>query len=473
MTTSAACRVLVVDDDESLQYTFRELLSRNGYTVETTGDPFHALKLLPEFDPHIVILDVSMPKMNGLELLRKLKEIRPDVLALMITAFGSQEIAVKAIKSGADDYFQKPFSNELMLLTLENARKRLDLQIEIQSLREDSRNHKGIPFIGGSQAMKGVRSIIDQVAQADVTVLITGESGTGKEVVASHIFSQSPRRKNPFIKINCAALPESLIESELFGYEPGAFTGATTTRKGKFELADSGTIFLDEIGDMTPATQTKVLRVLQEREVERLGAACPIDVDVRMIAATNQNLEERISEGLFRSDLFYRLNVVGITIPPLRERREDIAPLARHFAIQKSLKYGRPGFEIPDDVMEHLVAHEWPGNVRELENGIARAVVLDDPRSIIPAMARGGQEFADPFPGFGPLEELPYKEAKKRILERFERYYLLALMDRVGHNVSRAARLAQMDRKNFWVKVKNYLPDRETHGEVGSDPEEP
>jgi len=493
------CRVLVVDDDAALQYAFRELLTLEGYEVHTTGDPFDGLKILPEYQPHIVLLDLSMPKMNGLEMLAQIKKRSPQIVVIVITAYGTQEIAVRAIKSGADDYFSKPFSNEAMLLTLKNARERLHLEQENRDLREEmgARIAPGIRSL--SPRMADVARTIDQVAETDVTVLIRGESGTGKEVVANTLYQKSRRRGKPFVKLNCAALPESLIESELFGYEPGAFTGASSIKKGRFELANGGTIFLDEIGDMTFSTQTKVLRVLQEREVERLGASTVLAVDVRVLCATNQNLEAKIQSGQFREDLYYRLNVVKIVVPPLRERPEDIPLLAQHFLDLYADRFDKPRCTISTAMAAKLASYPWPGNVRELENGVARGVVLDDLDSIVPRQDPGAlnvppptaesPQDAGPQTGaaasstlddqevqslldMGSLVALSYREAKRRVLERFERFYLLALLEKGDRNVSRAARAARMDRKNFWVKLKPYLRGREQNVILPGDDKE-
>ena len=450
------CRVLVCDDDAALQYAFRELLTTEGYVVRTVGDPYEALRVCAEWTPHICVLDLSMPKMNGLELLTQIKKKWAQIAVVMITAYGTEEIAVRAIKSGADDYLSKPFSNEGFLLTIKNARDKLKLVTENRSLREEIATTKGQLLTGDSARMAEVMQVIDRTADTDVTILIEGESGTGKEMVASTIYQRSRRRGRPFIKLNCAALPESLIESELFGYEAGAFTGATAQRKGRFELAHGGTLFLDEIGEMTLSTQTKLLRVLQEREVERLGGSEVVSVDVRVICATNVNLEEAIEKNTFREDLFYRLNVVRIHVPPLRERPQDIPMLANHFLGVYATKFGKPRPELPDRVKERMLAYHWPGNVRELENGIARGVVLENLDVVVPRSGPAREAEDELLGDMEGLIGLPYRDAKKRVLERFERFYLLSLMERADQNVSQAARDARMDRKNFWVKLKGY-----------------
>ena len=463
------CRVLIVDDDEALQYTFREVFSSQGYTVETTGDPYEALRLVPVFCPHICVLDYSMPKMSGLELLAKLREKHPEIVYIMITAYGSEDLAVKAMKAGAYDYFKKPFDNDEIILILEKARERLNLISENKAIQK--RLVEKVEIIGESARIKEIMGVVDQVAGTDVTVLIQGESGTGKELIANAIHSRSKRAAGPFIKLNCAALPETLIESELFGYEQGAFTGATARKKGRFELANGGTIFLDEIGDMTPSTQTKVLRVLQEREFERLGGGKVVNVDVRVIAATHQRLDQRIVDGSFREDLYYRLNVVNIKLPALRERIEDVGELAAHFLSEYASRFAKPVPVLSPALLEQMKQYAWPGNIRELENGIARAIVLDHLELIIPANATltvpvgsapvAIQPGVAPSPGAldAQLLELPYKDAKHRVLEHFEKLYFDRMLERAGNNTTKAARLAGMHRKNFWQKLKRSGPE--------------
>ncbi|MBI3891725.1 MAG: sigma-54-dependent Fis family transcriptional regulator [Candidatus Wallbacteria bacterium] len=485
------CRVLIVDDDEALQYTFREVFSAQGYTVETTGDPYEALRIVPIFVPHIVVLDYSMPKMSGLELLGKLREKYHDIIYMMITAYGSEDLAVKAMKAGAYDYFKKPFDNDEIVLILDKARERLHLLEKSTSLQK--KLVEKVDIVGESSRMKEILAVVDQVAATDVTVLIQGESGTGKELIANAVHARSRRASGPFVKLNCAALPETLIESELFGYEQGAFTGATQRKKGRFELADGGTIFLDEIGDMTPSTQTKVLRVLQEREFERLGGGKVINVDVRVIAATHQRLDVKIREGSFREDLYYRLNVLNIKLPALRERLDDLKILATHFLGHYAEQFGKPRAALPDALLERMKQYHWPGNIRELENGIARAVVLDNldlvipqaatagspppavppsatvSRGAAPSLAAAGAElFNQPLPV--DFLELPYKEAKHRLLDAFEKQYFDRMLVRAGGNTTKAARMAGMHRKNFWQKLKHAGPEPE--GPDGGDPEE-
>ena len=307
------------------------------------------------------------------------------------------------------------------------------------------------------------------MAATDVTVLVQGESGTGKELVASAIHFGSRRCARPFVKLNCAALPETLIESELFGYDAGAFTGAMQARKGRFEQADHGTIFLDEIGDMSLSTQTKVLRVLQEREFERLGGSKTFSVDVRVIAATHQDLEKLIKTGDFREDLYYRLNVVRLEVPPLRERREDLELLANHFYAQHCLRFGKEVRSLPPEVVDRMRVYPWPGNVRELENAVARAVVLEDLDSLVPDRSSAARsEFVG---GLSSLTNLSYKEAKQELVEQFERMYFARMLDRADDNLTQAAKLAGMHRKNLWQKLQrlDLLPSGRRDGEEGAD----
>ena len=452
-------RVLVVDDEPSFRYTMKEVLSSHGYFVDDACDAFEAIKKIDTFSPHIVITDYSMPQMNGLELLEKLRNKSADLIIIVMTAYGTEDIAVQAMKGGAWDYFVKPFNNDEMLLRLESASSEVksgktDDSVDNPPLEKKGKDDGGSPMLFSSDRMHAIVQMIGQVAETDVTVLVQGESGTGKEMIATTIHERSLRRKNAFVKLNCAALPEQLIESELFGYEAGAFTGATGRRKGKFEQASGGTIFLDEIGDMTLPTQTKVLRVLQEREIERLGGSGTIKVDVRVIAATHQNLEEKIKNGEFREDLYYRLNVVRILLPPLRERVSDIELLAKHFITKYAKDFGKKPMEIPTDVLARMNSHSWPGNVRELENSIARAVVLDSYDHILPCAFSSSSQTSE-----APYEELlnlPHKDAKNKLVSDFEQVYLRYHLDKAEGNVSKAARNAGMHRKNFWEKIQRY-----------------
>lgn len=367
--------ILVVDDEENVRQLLQKLLSHEGYTVDTARDGMEGLHIIGEKQVDIIISDIKMPHMSGIEFLNKVKKIDPQVGFILITAFATMETAIEALRSGAQDYITKPFDIEDILAVV----RQLTLQIaEGNALIPcNSESHNDLEVQSKNEKMKEIMQIGRQVADAESTVLITGETGTGKEVMASAIHNWSSRKNGPIIKVNCAAIPDNLLESELFGYEKGAFTGAVNTKPGKFEIAQGGTIFLDEIGDISPALQIKLLRVLQDKGFERLGGLRHISVDVRVIAATNKDLMTEITNGLFRKDLYYRLNVVPIHLPPLRERQEDIEDLVAHF-LQKSAKVskGRRGKSISGEALELLKSYSWPGNIRELENIIERCVVI-------------------------------------------------------------------------------------------------
>ncbi|MBF0501127.1 MAG: sigma-54-dependent Fis family transcriptional regulator [Candidatus Riflebacteria bacterium] len=372
-----AHNILIVDDEKSILFSLKAVLTKENYNVKTASDAREALKLLEPGAFQVIISDYNMPAMNGMEFLRGVKSIDSEAIFIFMTAYGSEKLAIEAMKEGAYDYFSKPFDIDEMRLVVAKACERFNLawqkkNLEERFLVEPSQDR----IIGLSPSTKLVKERIEQVAKSDITVLIQGESGTGKELVAEAIQRKSGRATGPFVKLNCAALPENLIESELFGYERGAFTGATARKRGKFEVADGGTIFLDEIGDMALNTQAKVLRAIQEREVERLGGNETIKVDVRIIAATHKDLKSLISEGKFREDLFYRINVVNVAIAPLRERPDDIPELVEHFVAIAAGKVGRKISGVSPRVMTALKNFKWPGNVRQLQNIIEGAAVF-------------------------------------------------------------------------------------------------
>lgn len=368
-------RILVVDDNELFRDSIVETLHRLGYTVDAAQDGPSALQTIAKSEYDLVISDMKMPGMSGIELLEKIKANHPDMPFLIITAYGAIETAVEAMKKGAYDFLQKS----------DNLIRELELTVErtlqYQSLVKENRNlrsalNKQYCFIGNNKSMEEIRSVISSVAESRSTVLITGESGTGKELIAKAIHYKSKRSCGPFVKVNCAALPEGLIESELFGHEKGAFTGAIKQKKGMFEAASGGSLLLDEIGEMPLLAQAKLLRVLQEREVQKIGGDDPIEVDVRIIATTNRDLESQVSQGNFREDLFYRLNVFHIHLPPLRERKDDIIAIAEHFIKKYNDENGFSVDGLEDSCMPIITEYDWPGNIRELENAIERAVVL-------------------------------------------------------------------------------------------------
>ena len=369
--------ILVVDDEPNYLIVLAELLKEEGFEVITAERGEDGLKIAADTDLDLVITDMRMPGMGGLELLQAVKSYNKDLPVIMITAFGEVEKAVVAMKAGAYNYLVKPFNNEELLLNIRKAIEHYSLLRENLRLRDEARVRYGFASIVGKNArMQEIYQLIEKVAPTQASVLITGESGTGKELVARATHINSPREKSPFISVNCAALPETLLESELFGHERGAFTGATSMRKGRFELADSGTLFLDEIGDIPLPLQAKLLRVLQERSFERVGGTRPINVDVRIITATNRELKDEVDEGRFREDLYYRLNVLQIHLPPLRERADDIPMLTDHFINKFAKMLNKPNLRISGEALRYLVGLPWEGNVRELENTIERAAIL-------------------------------------------------------------------------------------------------
>jgi two-component system response regulator HydG len=377
MADAATPTLLVADDDPAVRQSLERALTREGYAVEMAPDGQAALERLKAGGIDLVLSDLRMPGLTGLELLREVKAVAPDVDLIMLTAFGTVEEAVRAMKDGAADFLTKPFQRAQLVRVIRKALERRELIAENRALQKrlDDLLTQG-NMIGVSPAFKRMVQLIDQVANSSATVLVQGESGTGKELVARAIHERSPRRTGPFVAVNCAALPETLLESELFGYERGAFTGAGTRKEGRFELADGGTLFLDEVADLSAVTQPKILRVLQEGEFERLGGTRTLRVDVRVVAASNQDLAQLVRERRFREDLYYRLNVITITTPPLREKREDVAVLAQHFLRLYAAKNNRQLEGFSDVALRCLEAYSWPGNVRELENVVERAVVL-------------------------------------------------------------------------------------------------
>lgn len=376
---------MVVDDDEGIRETLEAVLSEEGYQVAATGTGRGALELAREREFHLVLLDLRMPDMSGLEILPRMRSELPRAPIIIMTAYGTIKTAVEAVKQGAYDFVSKPFDLDEMRITIEKALAHERLKMENERLRtmlEDELVFQEI--VGRSSKMRAVFELIRKVMNHDVTVLIVGESGTGKELVARAIHYNSPRRAGPFLKLNCAALPDALLESELFGYEKGAFTGAQVRKPGRFELADGGTLFLDEIGNMSPSMQVKLLRVLQEKEFERVGGKGTVKVDVRILAATNSNLRSEVAKGTFREDLYYRLNVVQIHVPPLRERKEDIPLLVQHFIKEFNVSLGKEFAGVSPQAMNHLTRYDWPGNVRELKNAIEAAMLLGEGPFIMP-----------------------------------------------------------------------------------------
>jgi len=442
-------KILLVDDEVGHRTMLRAHLARAGYAVTEADDGDVAVHLAEQHPFDLVLLDLKMKRMGGMEALQLLQQSHPVLPVIIITAFSSVESAVEAMKKGARDYVTKPVNIAELKLTLERALHYEQLQQENASLRQrlDERFDFG-RIIGRSAAMQRVFETLAMVAPTDATVLITGESGTGKELIANAVHQNSPRKVGPFVKVNCAALHENLLESELFGHEKGAFTGAEKQRKGRFELAHKGTLFLDEIGDLSLTTQAKILRVLQEGEFERLGGTETIRVDVRLLTATHKPLAQMVEAGSFRQDLYFRLNVVPIELPPLRERSEDIPLLARHFLEQYREKNRKNIRGIEPGAMERLTGHGWPGNIRELENTIERAVILCPGETItvheLPAALRNssGAPGAVPLPG--------------TTLKAMERQLILATLEETEGNRTRAAELLGITRQTLQNKLKEY-----------------
>jgi DNA-binding NtrC family response regulator len=449
-------RILVVEDERAIQIALSGLLRREGYEVECAGSGDEAATRLREHHYDLVITDLSLGRgPSGMDVLRDAKQLRPETVVVMITAHGSEKIAVEAMKNGAEDYVPKPFDNDEIRLVVSRALDRTRLERENRLLLDQIQRHYGFEnLIGTGPAMQRVFETIQKVAETDLTVLVRGESGTGKELVAQALHNRSSRKNRPFVAVNCAAISAELVESELFGHEKGAFTGADARREGRFEAADGGTIFLDEIGDMAPETQAKVLRVLQERSFERVGGTRPIKVDVRVVAATHRNLEEEVKSGEFREDLYYRLKVVAVELPPLRERPQDIPALTQRFLEQVTERLGRDKKQISEAALAHLARHTWPGNVRELQNVIEQAAVLASaPEIRVEDLNLGAAAVANE-PGPAEFSDLAFSDAKKRAVERFEREFLLrALRDNDG-NISRAAESVGMVRQSLQQKIR-------------------
>jgi len=449
-------RILLVDDDADIRETMVTLLTMNDYSVTSVADGQSAIEEVKKEKFNIVITDLMMPKMTGIDVIKNLKAIDPDLQCIVITGYATVSTAVDAMKAGAYDYLMKPFNGTEVLMLLKRVMELQDLQAENSQLKRTLNQRYGYEnLIGNSEGIQKVCSLIEKVAETDSTILILGESGTGKELVARTIHYNSPRKNKPLIPINCGAIPETLLESELFGHEKGAFTGASTTRIGRFELADGGTIFLDEIGDMSPTLQVKLLRVLQQREFERVGGVRTIKVDVRIIAATNIDLEHAVHEGKFREDLYYRLNVIPVVIPPLRERADDIPLLMDHFLshFNKSKKRDIKGFS--PAAMDILISYPWPGNIRELENLVERLIILKGNGTICP------DDLPEKFISHTLNNEgalhitLPETGVNlKDVVEEFENNLILQAMQKAQGVKNKAAQLLSLNRTTLVEKLK-------------------
>lgn len=471
-------KILIVDDERSLRDVLSIMLKRAGYDVSVASDGDEAIARIEKELFDLVITDLKMPKVGGLDVLKAVKDTSPDSVVLLITAFASAESAVEAMKLGAYDYLTKPFQVDEVQLIIRNALEKRRLATENMLLkREMAEKALQTRLIGKSDAMQKVFNVIKKVADTKSNVLICGESGTGKELVARAIHASSARARMPFVPVNCSALPETLLESELFGYMKGAFTGAATNKAGLFEVANGGSIFLDEIGETTPATQVKLLRVLQEREFRRVGGTQDVKVDVRVIAATNKDLEKAVAEGVFREDLYYRLDVIPITLPPLRQRTEDIPMLAQHFLEKYSHAGGTsaPTLSAPmlsADVLKLLMAHEWKGNVRELENLIERAVAFGGGEMIKEEdMAAWLHRPAAATKSAYPTELPPEGLDLEQLVNAIEKDLLLKALERAKWVKRRAAKLLQLDARSFRYRLSKFAITRghDENEDGGSD----
>jgi len=463
-------RVLVIDDEAAIRDSLRMILEYEDYQFVGAASGQEALDVVRRERPDIVLLDIKMPGMDGMEVLRKLRALDEGLPVVMISGHGTTATAVEAIRSGAIDFLDKPLSSERVIVTLRNVLRQSELSSENRDLKVAMESK--YELVGQSPALRNVLEAVTRAAPTNATVLLLGESGVGKELVARTIHRNSPRAGQRFVQVNCAAIPEELIESELFGHEKGSFTGATEKQVGKFEQADRGTIFLDEIGDMSPKTQAKVLRVLQEQEVERLGSARTIKVDVRVIAATNKNLEDAISRGEFREDLFFRLNVIPIVVPPLRERREDIPRLVQHFAKRTAEEHNLKPKRFDTGALDALQRYRWRGNIRELRNTVERLLIMTPSELVrvddLPGEIRSGEPMrvaalesdgptksGEPAAGPGTLRE--FKDAA-------ERAYLVQKLRENNWNISRTAELIDTPRSNLYKKLEQYGIKQEVDG---------
>jgi len=437
--------VLIIDDEEGIRESLSGIFEDEGYTVFTASSGEEALKVLKDQSPDLIMLDVWLPGIDGIKTLKEIKNMKPDLPVIMVSGHGNIELAVKATKTGAYDFLEKPLSLERVVLAAKRALERRTLEMENKALKRDL--IKEWRLVGDSQKIKQLREQIEMAAKSNSRVVILGESGSGKELVAHILHQNSNRTEKPFIEMNCAAIPQELIESELFGHEKGSFTGAFERKKGKFELADEGTLFLDEVGDMSLSTQSKVLRVIETQEFQRVGGSRNIKVDVRIISATNKDLIEEVKKGAFREDLLYRLNVIPIMVSPLRERKEDIPALVEHFLDSFAAEYGQKPKKVSPDAIKILEAYDWPGNIRELRNVIERLVIMTSSNTITAKnIVIGGTARSDYF-AFNTL-----KEAR----ESFEKDFITKKLEENSWNISKTAEILDVERSNLHRKIKAY-----------------
>jgi two-component system nitrogen regulation response regulator NtrX len=437
--------VLVVDDEEGIRETLSGIFEDEGCSIVTADSGEEALDLLKEQNPDLILLDIWLPGIDGIKTLEEIKVIRPDLPVIMISGHGNIELAVKATRLGAYDFLEKPLSLERVLLVSKRALERRTLEIENKALRNDLT--KKYRLLGNSPKMELLREHISMAAQSNTRVLIMGESGSGKELVARLLHETSKSVGKPFIEVNCAAIPQELIESELFGHEKGSFTGAFESKKGKFELADGGTLFLDEVGDMSPSAQAKVLRVIETQEFQRVGGSKNIKVDVRIISATNKDLKEEVKKGNFREDLLYRLNVIPIIVPPLRERKEDIPLLVDYILDSFAAEYGKKPKKLHPEALKMLEAYDWPGNIRELRNMIERLVIMTPSDTITAKHLLVAEQTSQDYLSYKTL-----KEAR----DAFEKDFITKRLEENNWNISKTAEILQMERSNLHKKIKAY-----------------
>jgi two-component system, NtrC family, nitrogen regulation response regulator NtrX len=456
--------IMIVDDEESICQTLGGVLTDEGYDVVTARSGEEALQLLEEEPPHLILLDIWLPGMDGIETLKAIKSTNPQLQVVMMSGHGTIETAVKATKLGAFDFIEKPISLEKVILAVNHALDVVRLEEENLLLRQKV-SHE-YELTGNSGSIQDLKEMIGIVAPTNAWILVMGENGTGKELVARSIHRQSRRAQKPFIEVNCAAIPEDLIESELFGHEKGAFTGATAMKRGKFDLANEGTIFLDEVADMSLKAQAKVLRILQEKKFERVGGNRLIPTDVRVLAATNKDLEKEMEEGRFRQDLYYRLNVIPLRITPLRDRKEDIPLLVDRFLRDFALKEGDTEKKVTDEVINALMRHNWPGNVRELKNIIERLVIMTpngmiEQCDIFPFFEEAGKDLSPTEP---ELTSDSFHDAK----QDFERQYIMRKLREFDGNISRTAAAIGLERSNLHKKIRSYGLDAKNDSAEGA-----
>jgi len=455
-------KILIVDDQVSFCNHIQTVLEMEGYRAVVTHNAEQAMAQLSSQPVDILLTDMKMPGMEGLELFKMARKIDPEISGIIMTAYGSISSAVTSIKHGASDYLQKPFEPESLLMVIEKTARERQMLQEIRDLRREvNKKYAFGNIIGKNYKMQAIYALIKKVSDTDARVFITGETGVGKELVAKAIHFNSHRKNRPFVSINCGALAETLLETELFGHEKGAFTGAIRRKVGKFEYARGGTVFLDEVGDISPAMQVKLLRVLQEKQLERVGGNQPIEVDVRIISATNQDIKEKIKGGEFRIELFYRLNVVPIHIPPLRERIEDIPLLVNHFIREFNKTFNKHILKITTQALSQLMQHSWPGNVRELENVLERAFVTTDGETIDTIILSHDIEPSETLNALpGADIDIPFKVARSMVEKQFEKNYLIEALRRYEGNVSKTAKETGINPRTLWRKIKKHELER-------------